>query len=92
MNNLEIEFEKAVKKANDAKETKSKILTNDQLLGLYGLFKQAIKGDNQEPEPGIFNPTARYKHQAWKACAGYDARTAMRKYIKMANSHFGPTS
>lgn len=50
------------------------------LLQIYGLYKQALVGDcpkGNRPwglKPGM-------KHDAWRACAGMDSKTAMRSYV-----------
>ncbi|RUP43607.1 acyl CoA binding protein-domain-containing protein [Jimgerdemannia flammicorona] len=39
--------------------------TNEELLELYALFKQAIFGDNTTAKPGMFDPKGKYKWEAW---------------------------
>ncbi|MGW3152366.1 acyl-CoA-binding domain-containing protein [Streptomyces sp. NPDC001177] len=38
--------------------------SNEQMLELYGLFKQGIHGDNETGGPGMFNLTVRAKSNA----------------------------
>ncbi|KAI9318889.1 acyl-CoA-binding protein [Zopfochytrium polystomum] len=64
---------------------------NEELLTLYGLFKQSIVGDNDTPRPGMFDLQGRAKHDAWTknkvsvptvpACPGMSKEDAQAKYI-----------
>ena len=47
---------KDVKKLSD--------LRNDQLLQLYGLYKQATEGDVHGPKPGMLDLKGKAKYQA----------------------------
>ena len=39
--------------------------TDQELLELYGLFKQANVGDNNQSKPGTFQLKEKAKHEAW---------------------------
>ncbi|MEP2346514.1 MAG: acyl-CoA-binding protein, partial [Algoriphagus sp.] len=39
--------------------------TNEELLKLYGLYKQATEGDNETERPGGFDFKAAAKYNAW---------------------------
>ncbi|KAI9319744.1 acyl-CoA-binding protein-like protein [Dichotomocladium elegans] len=72
------EFEQAAK---DVKELSSKPSDND-LLKLYGLFKQATVGDNNTSKPGMFDLKAKYKWQAWEDLKGkLSQEEAEKQYI-----------
>lgn len=46
-------------------------MTNDELLQIYGLYKQGTTGDNTTAEPGfISTPTTKAKWNAWTAQKG----------------------
>jgi diazepam-binding inhibitor (GABA receptor modulator, acyl-CoA-binding protein) len=69
-------------------ESKSlpKSLSNDDLLALYGLFKQAIIGDNTTAKPGMFDLTGKAKWEAWTKLAGTSKEDAQAQYIAKVNS------
>jgi diazepam-binding inhibitor (GABA receptor modulating acyl-CoA-binding protein) len=61
-------------------------MTNDELLTLYGLYKQATIGncDTQKPS-GILSPKDFAKWNAWnsnKNINKYDAMTSYSKYVE----------
>ena len=66
---------------------KSKELTkrpsNEDLLDLYALFKQAMNGDIDEPRPGGFDFKAIAKHDAWTNKKGETKEQAMEDYVKL---------
>lgn len=57
--------------------------TNDQKLELYGLFKQATKGDATGPRPGIFDAVKHAKYDAWADESGLPPDEARRRYIRL---------
>lgn len=65
----------------------SKTLTarpsNDDLLALYSLFKQASKGDVSGKRPGMFDMVGRAKYDAWAARKGTSKEDAMNEYIAL---------
>ncbi len=60
--------------------------SNDQLLALYGLFKQATEGDVTGKRPGMLDVVGRAKHDAWAARRGTDRSAAMQAYIALVES------
>ncbi len=60
--------------------------SNDQLLALYGLFKQATEGDVTGKRPGMLDMVGRAKYDAWAARRGTDKDTAMQAYIALVGS------
>lgn len=48
-------FEKAAAVVKTAFKEANKNLSNDELLSLYGWFKQAKEGDNKTDKPGFFS-------------------------------------
>ena len=76
---LQETFENAVKSAHSLTERPS----NEDLLKIYSLYKQATKGDNNEDPPGGFDFKAAAKYNAWKKLQGMTADEAMSKYIDL---------
>ncbi|CAO2838106.1 unnamed protein product [Amaranthus hypochondriacus] len=58
--------------------------TNEDLLILYGLYKQATVGDVNTDRPGLFDPKGKAKWDAWKANEGKSQDDAMCNYITKA--------
>jgi acyl-CoA-binding protein len=71
----------------DDATAKSKELTkrpsNEELLQLYALFKQATEGDVQGDRPGGFDFKAIAKHDAWHEQKGKPKVQAMQDYINL---------
>ena len=58
-------------------------LSNDDLLKLYSLFKQATDGDVAGSRPGIFDIKGRAKFNAWGKVKGMSKEEAMEHYIAL---------
>jgi diazepam-binding inhibitor (GABA receptor modulating acyl-CoA-binding protein) len=71
---------------NDA-VAQSKQLTkrpsNEELLQLYALFKQATEGDVAGERPGGFDFKAMAKYDAWAEKKGMEKNQAMSQYIAL---------
>lgn len=79
---LQEEFEAAVKRSKeDIKERPS----NDNLLKIYALYKQATDGDVAGERPGGFDFKAIAKYDAWAAQKGKSKEEAMEDYIRLIN-------
>ncbi|CAI5760403.1 unnamed protein product [Candida verbasci] len=63
----------------------SKRPNDDELLKLYGLYKQATIGDNNTTKPGTFDFKGKYKWQAWEDLKGTSQEEAEKKYIEFAS-------
>ncbi|KPK58815.1 MAG: acyl-CoA-binding protein [Gammaproteobacteria bacterium SG8_31] len=74
---LKAQFEQAAK---DVKGLTSRP-SDEDLLSLYALYKQATEGDAKGEKPGLFNFVARAKFEAWEELAGTSSEAAMREYI-----------
>lgn len=59
--------------------------SDDELLKLYGLFKQTTVGDNDTPQPGTFDFKGKYKWKAWTELKGTSQEDAEAQYIKLAD-------
>ncbi|MEI8257839.1 MAG: acyl-CoA-binding protein [Deltaproteobacteria bacterium] len=62
-------------------KTLSKAPSNDDLLELYALYKQATVGDATGSRPGMFDLTGRAKFDAWTKRKGLTRDDAMQKYV-----------
>ncbi|MFB9992887.1 acyl-CoA-binding protein [Deinococcus oregonensis] len=57
--------------------------SNDVLLKLYALYKQATQGDATGDRPGGFNFVAAAKYDAWKALMGQSQAEAQTEYVAL---------
>jgi acyl-CoA-binding protein len=78
----EEEFEQAVERSRGLPRT----LTNDDLLALYGLYKQASAGDVHGKRPGMFDLKGRAKYDAWTKQKGKTQEEARAAYIALVDS------
>lgn len=76
------DFENAVTRSKALPERPS----NDVLLKIYGLYKQATEGDVSGDEPGMFDFVAKAKYTAWKERQGLSSDEAMQQYIDLIRS------
>lgn len=56
---------------------------NEELLKLYGLYKQATEGDNKSERPGGFDFKAAAKYNAWSKYEGKSKEEATEEYVKL---------
>jgi diazepam-binding inhibitor (GABA receptor modulator, acyl-CoA-binding protein) len=67
-------------------ESLSERPSNETLLQLYGLYKQATEGDvNVDPPSNPFDFVSRAKYDAWAGLKGRSRETAMKEYVKLIN-------
>ena len=59
--------------------------SNEELLRLYGLYKQATEGDNEEERPGGFDFKAAAKYNAWLLLKGKSKEDATQAYIDLVS-------
>lgn len=62
--------------------------TDDELLVIYALFKQATEGDVTGDRPGFFSPKERAKYDARDKIKGKSKEQARAEYIEAANNLF----
>ena len=67
-------FEKAVE---DSKSLPVKP-SNETLLNLYSLYKQATEGDVNDETPAMFDFVAKAKYEAWSSLKGKSKEAAMQ--------------
>ncbi len=81
---LKVSFEEAVAKV----KTLTYKPSNEILLKLYSLYKQATEGDVSGERPGGFDFKGAAKYDAWAALKGMSPEQAMRAYIALVDSLF----
>ncbi|XP_062841939.1 acyl-CoA-binding domain-containing protein 7 [Trichomycterus rosablanca] len=69
--------------AEDVKKVKTRP-TDQELLDLYGLYKQATVGDINIDAPGALNLKGKAKWDAWNSRKGMSTDDAMTEYITLA--------
>ena len=83
---MQDEFDKLLVRCfNDATEKAKKLETrpsNEDLLCLYGLYKQSTEGDCTTSKPSIFYVKDRRKWNVWNECKGISKDNSMRLYIE----------
>jgi len=57
--------------------------SNEKLLDLYGLYKQATEGDVSGARPGLLDLKGRAKHDAWARRKGSTRDAAMKAYVAL---------
>lgn len=62
--------------------------SNEQLLELYGLFKQATEGDVKDERPGGFDFKAIAKYDTWANLKGKSQDEAKQAYVDLVNALF----
>jgi acyl-CoA-binding protein len=77
------QFETAVKDSKSLAEKPS----NETLLQLYSLYKQATEGDNLgEPPSNPFDFVAKAKYEAWSGLSGKSKEQAMQEYVTLVKN------
>ena len=59
--------------------------SNEDLLSLYALYKQATEGDVTGERPGGFDFKAIAKYDAWAEVKGKSKEDAMREYVALVD-------
>jgi acyl-CoA-binding protein len=70
----------------EAKSRVEKLATrpsNERLLELYGLYKQATEGDVAGARPGLLDLKGRAKFDAWAKRKGSPKDDAMKRYVAL---------
>ena len=78
---LNAQFEKAAQDVTGLSQAPD----NDVMLKLYGLYKQASKGDCTGARPGMLDFVGRAKYDSWKAVEGISQDAAKQQYIDVVN-------
>ncbi|XP_034030724.1 acyl-CoA-binding domain-containing protein 7 [Thalassophryne amazonica] len=80
---LKADFEKI---AEDVKKLKKRP-TDQELLDLYGLYKQSVVGDINVGEMGLTDLKGKAKWKAWNSRKGMSTDDAMSAYIALAKEY-----
>jgi acyl-CoA-binding protein len=59
--------------------------SNETLLELYSLYKQATEGDVQGKRPGMLDMKGRAKFDAWAGRKGLSREAAMQQYVALVD-------
>lgn len=78
-------FDKALEQVKTLPERPA----NNELLDLYGLFKQATDGDVQGKRPGMLDLKGRAKYDAWASRRGMAREEAMKAYADYVDKLLG---
>lgn len=79
---VKVLFDQATAESRNLSERPS----NETLLQLYGLYKQATEGDvNVDPPSNPFDFVSRAKYDAWSNLKGQSRETAMKEYVVLVN-------
>ncbi len=79
---IQADFEDAVHRSRSLPKP-----SNEDLLRLYALYKQATEGNVQGEKPGNpFDIVGNAKYAAWENLQGLSKEDAMRQYIDLVNS------
>lgn len=60
--------------------------SDEELLDLYGWFKQASVGDVNTERPGMFDFKGKYKWDNWNSRKGTSKEDAEKAYIELVNT------
>jgi len=74
-------FEQAVADSKTLSDRPS----NDTLLQLYSLYKQATEGDVNGEAPSTFDFVGKAKYEAWSGIKGKSREAAMKEYVQLIN-------
>ena len=75
------EFEAAAARSKEFTKRPS----NEELLLLYALYKQATEGDVSGDRPGGFDFKAIAKYDAWQELKGKSKEAAIAEYVALVN-------
>ncbi|XP_015511397.1 acyl-CoA-binding domain-containing protein 6 [Neodiprion pinetum] len=76
------QLDKTFDRAADHLQSLASQLDSGQLLGFYGLYKQATVGPCDTPRPSWYQTQAKHKWEAWKALGDMGKEVAMGSYIR----------
>jgi diazepam-binding inhibitor (GABA receptor modulating acyl-CoA-binding protein) len=61
-------------------------LSDNELLELYGLYKQGTVGDNTTSKPGMFDFKGKAKWEAWNKLKGKSKDAAKEEYTALVKT------
>jgi acyl-CoA-binding protein len=77
---IDEQFEQAIGRAKSLPKQ-----SNETLLKIYALFKQAKNGDVSGKRPGAFSLKARAKYDAWAELKGISTEEAKEQYVALVD-------
>ena len=77
---IDEQFEQAIGRAKSLPKQ-----SNETLLKIYALFKQAKNGDVSGKRPGAFSLKARAKYDAWAELKGMSTEEAKEQYVALVD-------
>ena len=80
-----MELPQRFEEAQQRVKTLSKAPSNDTLLELYALYKQATSGDVSGSRPGMMDFKGRAKYDAWAGKKGTAKDKAMESYCALVD-------
>ena len=80
------DIKKLFEEASVAVKSLKKRPSDEDMLALYALYKQATTGDVQGERPGFFDFVGGAKHDAWARLKRTSNAEAMTKYIAKVNA------
>lgn len=60
--------------------------SNEELLDMYGLYKQGQDGDVSGKKPGMFDIKGQAKYKAWEKNKGVSKEDAQQRYIDLVET------
>lgn len=60
--------------------------SNEELLHMYGLYKQGSEGDVSGKKPGMFDIKGQAKYKAWEKLKGTASSDAQQQYVDFVDS------
>lgn len=81
-----MDLDEQFKQASEKVHTLDKRPSNDKLLELYGLFKQATEGDVAGERPVGFDFKAIAKYDTWANLKGMSQDDAKKAYIELVHT------
>ena len=81
-----MDLQKQFEEATTSSKTLSEKPSNEVLLQLYSLYKQATTGDvDTEPPSNPFDFVNKAKYDAWASLKGKTKEAAMQDYVDLVN-------
>tara|TARA_Y100000589_G_C26912369_1_gene530859 strand:- start:365 stop:634 length:270 start_codon:yes stop_codon:yes gene_type:complete len=80
METIDQNFQTAVNLVNNL----TKKPTNEELLMIYGLYKQATVGDVNTDRPGMLDLKGKHKWDSWEKNKGMNINDAKQNYVNVA--------
>ncbi len=69
------------------KKINLEVLSDEEKLEIYSLFKQGSIGDVNTPKPGMFALKDKAKWNAWESKKGMSQDEAKKQYVELAKKY-----